>query len=911
MKTSWWKIIGIAAALALGACGGDEEETGESEEATEPVEAVLPLPDASPIMAGEDHTCAITEAGDVFCWGRNLDGELGDGTGQTRRTPVPVVGLTSVHQLAGSRYHTCALKRDGTVWCWGRNDKGQLGDGTTDGRAVPVQVTGLADATQVTTGQGFSCALLRAGTVSCWGDGSNGRLGNGNADGSPTPVEVMHLAEATQISAGRGHACARRADGTIACWGSDSDGQAGVPGDARQHLTAQAVPGLTGIAAVAAGASNTCARHDDGHLSCWGDIYEGLVGNGQSGGDPDDVGAPFQIPELEGVAEVGIGKYQVCARLESGEVRCWGDDGYGNLGGEERGDHASPSPVHGLTDAQHLAVGYAHICVVRATGAISCWGKSGEGQLGIADVEDAYHANDRIPSLASLSAEASTIHQFAGSGETQARPQLSGGDGYACGVRNDGHVLCWGGSNSTGQLGNGTTLGAASGAIEVIGITDAVEVRTSSSFACARRATGQVACWGFLSRINGSAGWVRTSRAMPLEGVDDARGLAVNGSGPCVVRENGSVGCLTGGSVQPIADLTGVAQLAGGGSTMCARLEAGGVRCWGAGSSGQIGNGADDRAAAPTEVAGITDATQIAFGTYHGCALRGNGSVSCWGRNHYGQVGNGKNGDEEHENRPVAVRGVRGAVEVSASRYNTCVRNEAGEMQCWGANDHHQCGSGQEGDDRPQVFNRPVAVAAPSAPLSGAVAQLELGSNYGCVLSDAGQVACWGSSSVLGQGSFGGLISSRSPVPRPLPQVSLGAGGPPPVPTAAAEAAPAEAAPAEAAPAEAAPEEAPIADAPAQAPAAEAAQAHPRQHRTAVERAVRTASRACYMRNASHGAVTVRVNVGHDGRVITSQVVANATGNRELGRCISGALVGRQFSRPRQGAVTYDIPFSG
>jgi len=905
----WWLVGTLGLALAAGGCGllgGDDDEEGDGTEGgDDTTEQAPPLPDAQPLSAGEDHTCAVQEDGDAYCWGRNLDGELGDGTGQNRRTPVRVADLTEVHQISAGRYHTCALKRDGTVWCWGRNNEGQLGDGTTEGRQRPVQVSGIADATMVGAGHEFSCALRRGGNVMCWGNGEYGRLGNGNTEGSHTPVEVAQIADATQLTVGGWHGCVRTEGGNVWCWGADDNGQAGIPTDARSHNTPQQVPELTGIAEVVAGHQNTCARHEDGHLSCWGDVYHGVVGNGASGTDPDDQQTPHLVEGLENVTAVGVGVYQACALLEGGAARCWGHDGYGNLGTAEREDYAVPTEVQNMTDATAVAVGGYHVCMLRGTGAISCFGKSGDGQLGQADVDDAYHANDRIPSLEGIEVPPSTVHTFAAAGETQATPMISAGDGYACGVRSDGHVLCWGGSNSTGQLGNGSAVSSSEGAVEVAGISDAVEVRTSQSAVCARRANGQVACWGYLGRFNGSEEYVRTSLPVPLTGVDDARGLAMSSNGPCVLHEGGTVSCAHGAALEPVSGLTEVAQIAAGGTTHCAVLQSGGVRCWGSGRYGQLGQGEDESSLhEPVEVRLLSDVVQMDMAYYYSCARRRNGAVSCWGNNEHGELGNGESGEDVHENTPQAVRGVRGAVEVSTGARHACARMEDHSMQCWGENDWSQLGTGQEGDDVPELIARATDVADPASDL-GPIAQLECGWHYCCTLHESGQLQCWGRSSVLGSGMLGGLISPTMRRPTPLTAVTFGSAPP-------AAAAPAEEPTAERTeePAEEPAEEPPPPE-PSEEPADPQQRTQHRSHRTLVQRAVHAASRSCYGRLGAHGTVTVRITVGPDGRVTTSRVVQNGTGNQETGRCISGALVGQRFSRPRAGAVTYDIAFNG
>ncbi|WP_257884592.1 RCC1 domain-containing protein [Variovorax sp. RO1] len=132
------------------------------------------------LKLGQYHSCAIKLEGTVACWGRNLNGELGDGTTTARPLAVSVTGVSDAMALAGGEHHTCALKADRTLACWGWNGHGQLGDGTGDNRMAPVAIPNLTDVAAVEAGAIFTCALKTNGSTACAGYNGYGQLGDGS-----------------------------------------------------------------------------------------------------------------------------------------------------------------------------------------------------------------------------------------------------------------------------------------------------------------------------------------------------------------------------------------------------------------------------------------------------------------------------------------------------------------------------------------------------------------------------------------------------------------------------------------------------------------------------------------------------------------------------------------------------------
>lgn len=335
-------------------------------------------------------------------------------------------------KVAAGRDFTLAIKADGTLWAWGGNAYGQLGDGTTVNKLVPTQIGSSTDWESVAAGFGHSVAIKNNGTLWTWGFNLNGQLGDGTNVNKTVPTQIGTATNWEMVKVKGQHNIALKSNGTLWAWGSNSFSQLG-DGTAINRFTPVQIGTGTNWQSIGTGGAHSMAIKTDGTLWCWGFNSNGQLGDGTS----TNRFVPTQIGSATNWKSVSGGSYFTIATKTNNSLWTWGRNYNGELGLGNTADKNIPNQVGTATNWDRIAAGEDYALATRTYGALFAWGYDSEGQLGNGSSTESVLTPTLLLNVPSwIEVEAGRSHSVA--------------------IDNLGRLYTWG-SNSQGQLGNGST----------------------------------------------------------------------------------------------------------------------------------------------------------------------------------------------------------------------------------------------------------------------------------------------------------------------------------------------------------------------------------------------------------------------------------------------------------------------
>ncbi|HOW29171.1 MAG TPA: hypothetical protein PK685_00640 [archaeon] len=333
---------------------------------------------------GWHHACVVLATGKVKCWGRNDNGQLGDGTIAQKKIPIEVLDINSGVAITAGDLHTCVVLSSGEIKCFGDNPYGQLGNQNTTDSNFPVTVLGINNAIKVSGGCWHTCALLNTGEINCWGANTNGQLGNGTKTNSLIPVSVIDsnndiITNFVDVKVGCTNSCALLNNGQIMCWGNNQYGKLG-DGTTTDKNTATPVLNVENAMQISIGSEyGGCLREHNGTVKCWGRNNFGQIGDGTN----TDQNTPTQVLQITDAIDIDSGNGHNCAVLSNNELKCWGQNSAGQLGDDTWVNKSVPTTTVNLIDSKDVVLGDEFSCVKSIYGELRCFGSNGQGQLGL------------------------------------------------------------------------------------------------------------------------------------------------------------------------------------------------------------------------------------------------------------------------------------------------------------------------------------------------------------------------------------------------------------------------------------------------------------------------------------------------------------------------------------------------
>ncbi len=578
-------------------------------------------------------------------------------------------------------------------------------------------------ATKISIGVYTACVVLDTGVLKCWGQNIDSNLLDGSSQNRPSPIIVDTGNTYKSVAVGEKTICGIRSNDKLFCWGNNTWGTVGDGTWNNVKSSATAVDPANDYSKISLHNRTACAITTTGVLKCWGKNTSGQIGDGSTGSTAP---IPTTIDSGTTYIEVATGYDHSCGITSTNELKCWGDNSYGQLGDGTQISKTTPTLIASGTSFIKIAVSYDKTCAISSLNAVLCWG---------------YNLNGSYTySLTPTAWDNSTTYQ-----------EVTVQSANICGRTNTNQIRCSGG-NSHGQLGNGNMSGLTSASPATVSTPQlATAIASGTSLNCAITVSGGVHCWG--QNFNGTLGTGKFSYNLsPVTVYSNfvSANIQMAKQYGCILSSSGKITCLgaPGSPLGQIKSNTVVTyapspidvsstisfqKLALGINHACAMTLDNEILCWGNNFYGTLGNGTTTSSQTPVAPLVNMDVDDLFSGAYNSCAISSSGTLKCWGSNTYGQIGDGTTVQRE---TPVIADTGNSYSSISIGPFHMCgIRSSNQKIACWGDNS-----SGQLGDGTTTTRSN-----AQTIDVANSYIQVASGVGHSCGITTSGVLRCWGS----------------------------------------------------------------------------------------------------------------------------------------------------------------------
>ena len=314
------------------------------------------------VATGLTHSLALDEEGNLWGWGKNSYGQLGDGTTEDKRSPIKIKAKAKFKQIAVGSAYSFAIDEEGNLLAWGYNGYGQLGDGTTTDKTSPVQIMKGTKFTQISVGgDAYSLAIDEEGNLWGWGKNFYGQLGDGTIENKTSSIKIKPETKFKQIATGDGHSLAIDEEGNLWAWGYNCHGQLGDETEINKKVPVQVKTNIK-YKEIAAGYNCSLAIDEQGNLWEWGSLAVRLSK------------IPVQIKLETKFKQIAVGERYSLAIDEEGKLWTWGNNAYGQLGDGTKINRKSPMEIKPETKFKQIAAHRYHSLAIDNEGNLWAWG---------------------------------------------------------------------------------------------------------------------------------------------------------------------------------------------------------------------------------------------------------------------------------------------------------------------------------------------------------------------------------------------------------------------------------------------------------------------------------------------------------------------------------------------------------